>query len=200
MNEILGGSFWPYINKSGINLEKYQIFSSFDKNNYVDNCFVYACKQSNLFDSNEIESLINVIKVRRVPSKTVKKVSEIFKKSIKITKLYDDGTSKISVDTRKDFPEKPCLNLLLFKDHYMLNEPVFASPFYINHKEQIDSKYPNMEYEKRVNIRKLHPDGRVKDYNKTPTSLRLILETIFEFWVDSACDESLTKKVLILSS
>ena len=115
MNEILGGSFWPYINKSGINLEKYQIFSSFDKNNYIDNCFVYACKQSNLFDTNEIESLINVIKVRRVPSKIVKKVSEIFNKPIKITKLYDDGTSKISVDTSKEYPGKPCLNLLLFK-------------------------------------------------------------------------------------
>ena len=38
MNEMLGGSFWPYINKSGIDLSKYQIFDGFDKKNYVDNC------------------------------------------------------------------------------------------------------------------------------------------------------------------
>lgn len=43
------GSFFPYINLSNIDLTDYQIFNRFDKNNYNDNCFVYACIKSEVF-------------------------------------------------------------------------------------------------------------------------------------------------------
>ena len=180
INNVVSGAFWKYINNSGIDLTKYQIFSNFDKVNYKDNCFVYAAKQSGLFDANDIESLIDIVKTRDVPLKTVQKISEHFKIPIVVDKLYEN--SKTTVDTRKRFPDsEKCFKLLLFKDHYMIDEPVNASTFYIKNKEKLDSTFPGMPQEKRQLISRLHEDQiKVKEYNKTPTSLRLILRTIFD--------------------
>ena len=117
----LNGGFWKYINRSGIDLTKYQIFNDYNKENYQDNCFIYACKQSGLFDEHDIHSLIYFIKVNRVPVTTVREISETFKIPIVIRKFYNDGDVKkdydikVVLDTTKNFDKNAkVLSLLLY--------------------------------------------------------------------------------------
>ena len=62
------GSFFPYINLSNIDLTDFQIYNSVDKTNYKDNCFVYACIKSGVFDETEINNLRYIVKTISVPS------------------------------------------------------------------------------------------------------------------------------------
>ena len=61
----------------------------------------------------------------------------------------------IKVDTRKkpwakDF--KRGIRLLLFKDHYMLYQNIPATVYYLEHMQEIDEKYKEMDIKRRALI------------------------------------------------
>ena len=49
--EIRNGAFWSYLNKTKIDLSRYQIFSVLDKNNYKDNKQLQNTKVENFHRS-----------------------------------------------------------------------------------------------------------------------------------------------------
>ena len=51
------GAFFPYYNKSEIDLTDFQIFKNNDEANYDENCFVYALRQSNMLTDEELYTL-----------------------------------------------------------------------------------------------------------------------------------------------
>lgn len=51
------GGFFFYINPFRVDLRLLQIFLRLNKKNYKDNCFVYACIQSRIFNDEEINHL-----------------------------------------------------------------------------------------------------------------------------------------------
>lgn len=60
--ELIEGSFFKYINLSGIDLTRYQIYDKIDSNNYNDNCFVYAVLQSGVFTELEMNELRRIVR------------------------------------------------------------------------------------------------------------------------------------------
>ena len=124
------GGFFPYINLSDIDLTPYQIFKSVSKNNYKDNCLVYACIQSKVFTDDEINHLRYMVKTRMIPNKFIYEIAKYFKCHFIVRRIYEDydikNQQKIKIDTRnkkwaKDF--KRTVDLLLFKNHYMIYKP-----------------------------------------------------------------------------
>jgi hypothetical protein len=72
------GEFWRWVNKTDIDLTRYQIFNTIDASNYVDNCFVYACIQSGVFSELEIDSLRRTIQTRKLPQRLIPKIAAKF--------------------------------------------------------------------------------------------------------------------------
>ena len=125
------GGFFPYINLSNYNLEQYQIFKSVDSRNYKDNCLVYACIQSGVFTDDEINHLRYMIKTRMIPNNLIYSIAKYFKCHFVIKRINENldirHQQQIKIDTRKKNWAKGfnrTVNLLLFKNHYMINKPI----------------------------------------------------------------------------
>ncbi len=125
------GGFFPYINLSDIDLTKYQIFKSVEKNNYQDNCLVYACIQSGVFTNEEINQLRFMVKTRMVPNNLICDIAKYFKCHFIVRRIDENFDTRhqqqIKIDTRKKSWAKDfnrTVDLLLFKNHYMINKPV----------------------------------------------------------------------------
>jgi hypothetical protein len=178
--EVREGAFWGWINLSGVDLSCYQIFDELKAENYKDNCFVWACKQSNLFTETDIEALISIMKTRLIPLKKIKEIAEAFEIKIKIAVPYEDSKTKY-IEYGKEYKDKQ-LDLLLMNNNFMLNKPVTVSTCYLKNKKYIDKRYADLDLEKRCQIRELHKDGSIhKHWPEDHTfPLLTVLKTMFE--------------------
>ena len=176
--EIRNGAFWSYLNKTKIDLSRYQIFNSLNKDNYKDNRLIYAFKQSGLYDESFIDMLIRAVKVIDVPLTSRRKLSEGFEIPIKVSVGTDTAETKL--DTNKRFMNKPVLNLLLCKNRYMLNETLPISLFCLKNMQKLDELFKDMPFEKRMTIECQCQNNSVKEYKKTPTKSGTILDYILE--------------------
>ena len=69
-------AFFPYINLlDSLNLTRYQIYNSIHKNNYRDNCFVYACIKSGVFNDYKIHKLCTMMLTRSIPNKKILEIA-----------------------------------------------------------------------------------------------------------------------------
>ncbi|KAK8888354.1 hypothetical protein M9Y10_039422 [Tritrichomonas musculus] len=178
------GSFFPYINLSNIDLTDFQIFNSVNKTNYKDNCFVYACIKSGVFDETEINNLRYIVKTRSVPSDKIYEVAKIFNCHFVVKRIYekDNITQQIKIDTRKKPWAKNfdrIVELLLFKNHYMLYKNIPTTTFYLTNHEELDSKFSTIPIETRKLICGLDR-GRYPKYAKNGTSPMIIFRKMFD--------------------
>lgn len=60
---ILGG-FFPFINKSDIDLRRYGIFSNVDDSEINDSCLIQAFRYSGILSDDELKMLISFTKTR----------------------------------------------------------------------------------------------------------------------------------------
>jgi len=115
------GEFWNYYNTTDYDLERYGIFKSFDKKNYIDNCFVMALKMSDL----PIETICSAEDKCYGKQMEIKKIKNICSKlriNIKVKFLKNlDGKVVSGVI---DYGVKGCkeINMGLINNHYFLNE------------------------------------------------------------------------------
>ena len=163
------GSFFPYINTTHINLESLQIFNTVDKKNYRDSCFVYACIQSKVFTKDEIERLRSMMQTRSLSNDKVSKISQEFKCNFVIKRIDENKSVNhqtiMQVDTRKREYGKTytrCVELLLFKNHYMLNKKLPITTYYIKHMEELDLKFSHIPLKRRQLISGLNKRGSPK--------------------------------------
>ena len=122
------GEFFPFINTSDVDLTSLQIFSKVDKNNYRDNCFVYACIQSGVLTDKEIHHLRSMMFTRSLPNNKIISISKHFKVNFVVIRYEQDGyTSHVNIDTRKTvygMTYTRCIKLILYYGHYMLNQKI----------------------------------------------------------------------------
>ena len=153
------GSFFPYVNLTQIDLSPFQIFRSIERKNYRDNCFVYACIQSRVFTEDEITHLRFHVQTRSIPNNKIMEIAQTFKCHFTVCRIDEKADVRhqqnIKVDTRKkpwakDF--KRGIRLLLFKDHYMLYQNIPATVYYLEHMQEIDEKYKEMDIKRRALI------------------------------------------------
>ena len=179
------GGFFPYVNLSNIDLTDFHIFSTIDRNNYKDNCFVYACIQSGVFTNDEINHLRNYVRTKRIPSNRIIQVAKEFKCHFIIRRIDETRDVKhqqqIKIDTRrkpwaKDF--KRTVNILLYKNHYMIYKNIMTTTYYLEHCDELDKIYAHIPIERRRCIRGLV--NKTPKYKNEGTSPMKILRKMFE--------------------
>ena len=185
------GGFFPYINLiNGLDLTRYQIFNTINKNNYRDNCFVYACVQSGVFNDDELHKLRSIMLTRSIPNKKITEIAIQMKCHFVISRVDDKRDSRHqkrdSVDTRKN-PKviaDRVVRMLLYKDHFMIdhNELLPITKFYIEHKDEIDMLYPDMNIQQRFIIYDITNKGTpmIEPDDWTGTEFKTIIKSMFE--------------------
>ena len=172
------GKFWRWLLKGfpEINLERFMIFNKLDKHAAQliqrDNCFVYACQMAGLSDD-----LINDMRY------------SIHKRSMThhdLNTIANNHDLKIHI---KEPDRSYCINpsgsilvkLVLMFNHYMINEKVNVSPYYILHKKEIQTDSKTRYWSKDDKMRII---GKVNGYyQKSLTnqfSLRKVIDALFQ--------------------
>ena len=148
--------FFPYLNKSDIDLRRYGIFKSQNEEGFNEPCLIQAFKTSSIFTEDEIKMLKSFIKTRAVAQTELREISELMKVHIHCKKWHGQLTalsSKRSNDTGKtshvdfgiEYKALRSINLIIFNEHYMLNERLNVSEGYIKRYEEInkDNRFKN---------------------------------------------------------
>ena len=137
------GGFFPYINKSSYNLDAFGIFSEFDLNNYSTNCFIQALQNSNVFNSAEMELIQSCVNTRLVKIEDIQVISNMMDAHF-IVRIWNEAGNKWDF---KQFRPKSNnirrkITILLYQYHFMANQQVHITKYYIEHHRELDEKYP----------------------------------------------------------
>ena len=172
------GKFWRWTLKGfpELDLERFMIFNKLDKHAAEliqrDNCFVYACQMAGLNDA-----LLNELRY------------SIHKRSLShqdLTRLAKQHNLKLHIkELDRSYYINPSgtieVRLVLIHNHYMIDEKVNCSPYYILHKKEImtDSITRYWSREDKMKI-----VGKVNGhYQKNSTnqfSLRKVIDALFQ--------------------
>ena len=156
------GGFFAFVPTIPIDLDVFGIYREIKKSNYKDNCFIKACIESGVFKDKEIEALRSYIRVREVPRAKMRDIANFIKCNFSIIVFDETKDSKHRtnhyMDTRKgkhpvDYGRT--VEMVLWRDHYMINKRVNITPFYIKEYEKITSMFPDMPVEERQLIKNL---------------------------------------------
>ena len=130
------GKFWKWLLKGfpELNLERFMIFNKLDKHAAQliqrDNCFVYACQMAGLND-DLINDMRYSIHKRSMTHQDIKTLATTLNLKIHVKEpersYYINPSGSIS------------LRLVLMHNHYMIDEKVNVSPYYILHKKEIQT-------------------------------------------------------------
>lgn len=140
------GAFFPYVNKSPLDLTKYQIFDRDEDGAFLElaskQCLVYAFEQCPNLDKKTKTLLADMIQSREVSRGELKTIAK--KAGIKIVlrdycaaRLNADGTKKAGVPKARTtrWGSGPEVHLGLIEKHYFLNDEVNVSRFAIKNIE-----------------------------------------------------------------
>lgn len=202
LRELIEGSFFRYVNLSGVDLSRYQIFNEIVPSNYKDNCFVYACLQSGVFTNEEMDTMRRSVMTRSVPNDKIKDIARQFKCHFIVKRIDETRDVKhqmrVNIDTRSlksidSSSWKRTVELLLFKEHYMINDDdIGYATYYIDHQTEIDEDFKHIPIKKRRLIQRIR-DGR-PDYAKKGVSLIYALRHMFDndyFKEINACEQNI---------
>ena len=172
------GKFWRWLLKGfpEIDLERFMIFSKLDKHAAQliqrDNCFVYACAMSGLS-----ESLLNDLRY------------SIHKRSLThqdIHELAKQHNLKLHIkEPKRSYFINPSgeieVRLVLIHNHYMIDEKVNVSPYYILHKKEIMNDRITRYWKKEDKMRVIGCiNGHYVKNSKTKFSLRKVIDALFQ--------------------
>ncbi len=140
------GAFFPYYNKSEIDLTDFQIFKNNYEANYDENCFVYALRQSNMLTDEELYTLKSMCIGLYIPTNKISKICEKFKIYIRIKHLNHHTT--------KNYGNKKDAEVLLglIDKHYFFVKQIPYTMYSIQNYESIkDIENWNEIYRKQGN-------------------------------------------------
>ena len=153
------GAFFAFVPTIPVDLEIYGIYTDIKKSNYKDNCFIKACIESGVLEKTEIEALRSFIRLREVPRAKMREIADFIKCNFIIRTLDEtkEPTHRVEayMNTTKGKLGKDygrTIDMVLWRDHYMINKPVKMTPFYIAHYEEITEKFADMPIEDRQMI------------------------------------------------
>ena len=125
-----GGSFFPYINKTDIDLSKYGIFKKVDEKNYKVNCLIHAIIETKKFDNSTIQSLKLKVTDRHIPICKLKEVSDILKTKIILKQEGKKNTKKYG-----NYEDE--IKLGLISDHYFIIDKTNINSYAIKNYESV---------------------------------------------------------------
>ena len=175
------GAKWAWINNTSIDLSKYGIFNTFDLNNYRYPCFIWALEQSKMLSDSEVEFIKQIVNTRYFPMDNLRKICKKLNIVIEVRTLDTKNKTHITVFGQKDKCMRT-IKLLLREQHYMLDEDVPLSQYYIKNYKFVDENInPNSKViDKKTLVSRLYPDGNVKDTAKKGMNINKVIDLFFE--------------------
>ena len=120
--------FFPYINKSSIDLSLFGIYSK-EEDIVNESCLLTAIRSSNILNVDDMKLLASMIKTRNVLKSDLKEIANTFDININVKTVTDISTNKTSHEDIIINKSRPTLKLLIMYNHYMLNKTIEA-PMY----------------------------------------------------------------------
>ena len=171
------GKFWRWFLKGfpEIDLSKFMIFHKLDKQAIQlinrDNCFVYACQQAGL-NEDIINELRYSFHKRSMSNKEIKQAAEDCDLKLTIKEL--DRSYVINPSGNNS------VKLVLMNNHYMINDKVNVSPYYILHKQEI-IKDPKARFWKQSDkMRIIGKSNGIYQKSSKQFSLRKVIKALFQ--------------------
>lgn len=115
------GAWFPYYNKSNIDLSIQQIFKKNQTSKDDENCLVYTLIKSGLFTKDEINNLKNMVHTSHLSLYDLAKVSKILDVKINLEYIKND---RVFTKTYNDKSSRS-IDIGLFESHYFLNTTKF---------------------------------------------------------------------------
>ena len=115
--------YFPYLNKSCLNLERYGIYKELKEENYSDNCLIHALKMSGLMSEEELNTLRSMMNTRYIKNKHLKFIAERFGLVIAVSRWNEEKKELMKPlrygpkDLRTNGKE---IKLLARCNHYMI--------------------------------------------------------------------------------
>ena len=172
------GKFWRWLLKGfpELDLEKFMIFNKLDKHAAQliqrDNCFVYACQMAGLNDA-----LLNDLRY------------SIHKRSLShqdLTRLAKQHNLKLHIkELDRSYYINPSgtieIKLVLIHNHYMIDEKVNCSPYYILNKKEIMTDSIARYWSKGDKMRIVGKfNGHYLKKSTNQFSLRKVIDALFQ--------------------
>ncbi len=110
--------YFPYLNKSCLNLERYGIYKELKDEYFKDNCLVHALKMSGVMNEEELNTLRSMINTRYVRNKHLKFIAEKFGLVIAVSR-WNEEKKELMKPLRYGTDGKE-VKLLARCNHYMI--------------------------------------------------------------------------------
>ena len=147
------GAFFPYYNKTEIDLSDFQIFKNRQESNYDENCFVFAIRQSNILTEEEMSMLKSMCIGLYIPTNKISKICEKFNLYIRVKHLGHNTTKNYGKSNGKE------IILGLIDKHYFIFKQIPYTLYSIKHYEEIKQEENwNEIYRKRYIGKRSHYD------------------------------------------
>ena len=174
------GKFWRWLLKDfpEIDLERFMIFHRLDKHAASliqrDTCFVYACQMVGL-NNDLINDMRYSIQKRSLTHQDIRKLATNEKLDLRIHIKEPDKSYYINPNGKNE------VRLVLMNNHYMIDEKVNVSPYYILHRKEImnDRITRYWKREDKMKIVKKVNGYYVKD-SIGKFSLRKVINALFQ--------------------
>ncbi len=111
--------YFPYLNKSCLNLERYGIYKELKEENYSDNCLIHALKMSGLMSEEELNTLRSMMNTRYIKNKHLKYVAERFGLVIAVSR-WNEEKKELMKPLRYGMNGGKEIKLLARCNHYMI--------------------------------------------------------------------------------
>jgi len=119
------GGFFPFINNTPYDLEKYGIYKTIKMDNYKENCLMKAFRMSGIYSEENLYNLSLLIRTMNIPQSKLKVIAESTNSTITLTNGRFTGKNKIRSTKIGTGDNKISLGLISWgtqNGHYFLND------------------------------------------------------------------------------
>lgn len=153
--QLQSGGFFPYINKSGIELDRYDIYDKFDTVHYINNCLEKVLEQSGV---KLLEDYGNIIQNSTVTFKGLERIAKQINVQFVVSTILASG----KYDTKKIGDKlAPLIKMGLYKEHYFIQEPTEYTEAFITTGVNKGKKLSSLAL-----IKKIVESGKVQELTR----------------------------------
>ena len=181
------GAFFKYVCTLPIDLERFQIFNKIDKRVCdildEDNCVVWALKQFGV-SPDTVDHVKEIIGSRYFPKSKLQLIADETGIAFYV-RYYRTDSNKTDCEnySPSDGMTRSVVKLILFDDHYFLDDTVPISPYAIEHLSEIQAhpKCSKWTFEQMLTTtRFLKSKDRFEKTPSVQTPIMSIIRTLFE--------------------
>ena len=183
-----GGAFFPYLNNTKFDLDKYGVFKHVDKHNYHHNCLYLALEHGGLSDI-KLQQLILTLRNRTIHICDLNKVCDTLTIKIKLTTLRTDGTHRVE-NYGKEYTE--AYDLGLIKNHYFINDNTNLTAYCLDNYDEVkDERNCNTIY-KKVKSKYYNRDDSGERFIKSFQLFKILMSNVDKL----ICPITLTEDIM----